>query len=122
MGKNTVSPGPAEARSKLVASKEPPISNHSAAPPVNKISSSDLSAASSSSPKPIPSKLRRPSPKVSTQDADPSSIMSVLPPGPLDLSHLAPGSGLTGLRMLSIEEGVKKESLHKPIGGMCLLL
>merc|ERR1719233_450610 len=120
-GKDTGSPGPAGARSKLVASKEPPISSHSAAPPVNKISSSDLFAASSSSPKLLPSKLRRPSPKVSTQDADPSSIMSVLPPGPLDLSHLSPGAGLTGLRMLSIEEGVKNESLHKPIG-MCVLL
>merc|ERR1719431_1860563 len=116
--KDTGSSGSPEAKSKLVASIEP---NAIAASPVTKILSSDLYAAKSSSSKPLPSKLRRPSPTVSTQGAEPSSVMSVLPPGPLDLSHLAPGSGLTGLRMLSIEEGVKKESLHKPIG-MCVLL
>jgi len=116
--KDTGSSGPAEAKSKLSAFKE---SNQSAASPVTKIMSSGLNAATSSSSKLVPSKLRRPSPTVSTQDTGPSSIMSVLPPGPLDLSHLAPGAGLTGLRMLSIEEGVKNESLHKPIG-MCVLL
>jgi len=118
INKDTGSSGPAGAKSKLVASIE---HNQSAASTVTKTSSSDLSAVTNSSSKPIPSKLRRPSPTVSTKDADPSSNMSVLPPGPLDLSNLAQGSGLTGLRMLSIEEGVKKESLHKPIG-MCVLL
>jgi len=49
------------------------------------------------------------------------SVKSLLPPGPLNLSSLTPGSRLTGMRMLSIEEGVKEDSLHKPIG-MCILL
>jgi len=95
--------------------------------PVNVISKSDSNsnAATNSSSKPMPSKLRRQSPSVavSTQYNEPSSIKSVLPSGPLDLSPLATGSGarLAGLRMLSIEEGTKDESLHKPIG-MCLLL
>jgi len=93
--------------------------------PVTVISKSDSNsnAATNSSSKPMPSKLRRQSPSVSTQYNEPSSIKSVLPSGPLDLSPLATGSGarLAGLRMLSIEEGTKDESLHKPIG-MCLLL
>jgi len=118
---DTTTAGPAEARSESVASKEPTISIQSAVSPVAKLTRSDLLASTSSSTKLIPTKLRKPSPIVSTQDADSSSIMSVLPPGALDLSPLAPGSGLAGLRMLSIEEGVKQESLHKPIG-MCLLL
>merc|ERR1719508_116255 len=45
---------------------------------------------------------------------------STLPPGPLNLSRVSSGGKLTGLRVLSIEEGAKPESLHKPIG-MCLL-
>jgi len=118
INKDTGSSGPEDAKSKFVASKE---QNQSAASTVTKTSSSDLHAVTSSSSNLIPSKLRRPSPTGSTQDTDPSTNMSVLPPGPLDLSNLAPGSGLTGLRMLSIEEGVKNESLHKPIG-MCVLL
>merc|ERR1711942_188440 len=61
------------------------------------------------------------SPLLYTEHAQSSSMKSVLPPGPLDLSLLGPESRLAGLRMLSIEEGSKEESLHKPIG-MCLLL
>merc|ERR1719431_2272820 len=110
--KDTGSAVPAETKSKSVASKEPPISIQSAVSPVAKLTRSDLLASTSSSTKLIPTKLRRPSPTVSAQDADSSSIMSVLPPGALDLSPLAPGSGLAGLRMLSIEEGVKLESLQ----------
>jgi len=69
-------------------------------------------------PRTMPSSLRRPS--STPADPRPPSLKSLLPDGPLDLSHLPPGSKLAGLRMLSIEEGAKEECLHKPIG-MCLL-
>jgi len=62
-----------------------------------------------------------PSMVVATPPVKPSAGSSPsLPPGPLNLSHITPGGRLAGLRMLSIEEGAKEDSLHKPIG-MCLL-
>jgi len=66
----------------------------------------------------ILSSLRRPS--STPANPRPPSLKTLLPDGPLDLSHLPTGSKLAGLRMLSIEEGAKEECLHKPIG-MCLL-
>jgi len=87
---------------------------------------SDPPARSIPSPAPLSS---APPPHSSTQGtrsvkgvaASSGTAMSLLPPGPLNLSSLTVGSRLAGLRMLSIEEGVKEDSLHKPIG-MCLLL
>jgi len=81
------------------------------------ISSSVPASSKSVTPSSAASRLVNAKPKPYTA----KSVQSFLPPGPLDLSNLVPGSKLTGLRMLSIEEGVKEESLHKPIG-MCLLL
>jgi len=54
-----------------------------------------------------------------TASHSPSS-MPVLPPGPLNLAHLAPGSMLVGVRMLSINVGLKDDCVWKAIG-MCLL-
>eukprot|EP00092_Neocalanus_flemingeri_P020008 GFUD01021668.1.p1 GENE.GFUD01021668.1~~GFUD01021668.1.p1 ORF type:complete len:656 (+),score=243.87 GFUD01021668.1:86-2053(+) len=83
-----------------------------------------------SQPPPSAVPLRRPvpltravSPPSKPTPTNPISIpppATLLPPGPLNLSHLSPGGKLSGLRMLSIEEGTKPDSLHKPIG-MCLL-
>eukprot|EP00092_Neocalanus_flemingeri_P024192 GFUD01026239.1.p1 GENE.GFUD01026239.1~~GFUD01026239.1.p1 ORF type:complete len:658 (+),score=221.85 GFUD01026239.1:86-2059(+) len=84
----------------------------------------------SSQPPPSAVPLRRPVPLTravsSPSKPPPTNPISIpppatlLPPGPLNLSHLSPGGKLSGLRMLSIEEGTKPDSLHKPIG-MCLL-
>jgi len=79
---------------------------------------SSSASKTSSSQRTIPSSSRKPS--STPADSRPPSLKSLIPDGPLDLSHLPPGSKLAGLRMLSIEEGVKQECLHKPIG-MCLL-
>jgi len=74
-------------------------------------------------PPPVPAPLRHPTlPRkvLPTPQGPPPTPSTPLPQGPLDLSHIPPGGRLSGLRMLSIEEGAREESLHKPIG-MCLL-
>jgi len=110
-----------EVKCKQVTSTLPPVAIQNVPSPVPAFPRSESSAVTSSSIKPVSSKLRRPTHAVSAKDPQPSGIISALSPGPLDLSPLAPGSSLAGLRMLSIEEGTKEETLHKPIG-MCLLL
>jgi len=87
---------------------------------------SDPPARSIPSPAPLSSVPRPHSSTLGTKSlkgvaASSDTVVSQLPPGPLNLSSLTPGSRLAGMRMLSIEEGVKEDSLHKPIG-MCLLL
>jgi len=75
----------------------------------SKVTPTSLITTNSNSSLPLPTPTSRQPPSTST-----------LPPGPLTLSHILSGGKLTGLRVLSIEEGAKPESLHKPIG-MCLL-
>jgi len=73
----------------------------------SKVTPTSPTNSNSSLPQPTPTSRQPPS-------------NSTLPTGPLNLSHVSSGGKLTGLRILSIDEGAKPESLHKPIG-MCLL-
>jgi len=52
--------------------------------------------------------------------SNPPSSMPALPPGPLNLAHLAPGDKLVGVYMLGINNGLKDDCVTKAIG-MCLL-
>jgi len=75
-----------------------------------------------SSSAPATSNMKKPhavSPTLSNPDDDDTEKF-VPPTGPLDLTNLTPGSRLVGRRVLSINVGVKEDTLSKPIG-MCLL-
>jgi len=108
---NTISLPPTTATRLSSSSAPSPVAstkfNPTTTSQVTPTSQIGTNSTSSSLPQPTPTSRQPPS-------------TTTLPPGPLNLSHISSGGKLSGLRVLSIEEGAKPESLHKPIG-MCLL-